>query len=319
MKIYVLWLFAALVSFISRCLKKIGIHSYGSLFYRLKVYIKLCILRTICSDTLQRYKSEDYINRYYIQDVIPPHIYVLWLQGLDNAPELVKTCIRQLSSLKDYTIEILDQKAIDSLPLAPIFIKKFKEGKITRTHLSDIIRLFLLSHNGGIWCDSTLLVYDFPAEMKSRSFYSVRRYITNSNDKYNPAILYTKDGLLAPWTSYFFASSKNNVVTLFAYDMLTEFHTKHSELIDYFLIDMVFRLGYEDISIIHKQIDSISINNNGHIHDLFYRLNDTFDQDTWDELCYGSTANMFKLSWKNFEPIGGGTYWSHIKHKVSRL
>ena len=310
-------LFALFVSYLAIYSRKLKQQGLNLLFYRVKVSIKLSMLKTICCDTLQRYKS------ITVQDIdinnqgkIPTHIYVLWLQGIDQAPEIVKTCIMQLQLLDNYTIEILDQDTINSLSLSPIFFEKYQKGLISRTHLSDIVRLFLLSRKGGIWCDSTLLVYGFPKEMSEKSFYTVRRFIKEHKEKYNPAIVETKDGSLAPWTAYFIASSANNIVTSFAYDMLVEYYTKRNEQMDYFLIDMVFRLGYDRIPLVREQIDAISINNNGHIHDLFPRLNDHFDHEVWNVLCAGSTANMFKLSWKQFKPIGKDTFWEVIKNNI---
>lgn len=37
-------------------------------------------------------------------------------------------------------------------------LQKYKQGKMTRTHLSDIVRLLLLSKYGGVWIDSTILL-----------------------------------------------------------------------------------------------------------------------------------------------------------------
>ena len=317
MKLVAFELMAFVFSFLSIAFGKVDMDNIGLFFYKRKVWAKLQMLRIICCDTLERYTSSEYQKEMLKkQGTIPPDIYVLWLQGREAAPELVKTCIEQMESLEGYTIKILNQNIIESLPLDPIFFKKYHKGYISRTHLSDVIRLFLLSHKGGIWCDSTLLVYNLPDEMCGMPFYSVRRIVNRDKDKYNPAILNTGSGALAPWTSYFIASSKNCIVTSFAYDALVEYYNKCSRLIDYFLIDFVFRLGYEDIPVIRKEIDNISINNNGHIHDMFQRLNDGFDQTIWNALCDGSSANMFKLSYKAFETKGHETFWDYIRLNV---
>ena len=37
-------------------------------------------------------------------------------------------------------------------------LQKYRAGKMTRTHFSDILRLHLLSRYGGVWIDSTILM-----------------------------------------------------------------------------------------------------------------------------------------------------------------
>jgi len=80
-------------------------------------------------------------------------IYSLWLQGYENAPDLIKTCIDQWAKLNPtYTFELLEQSDVEHL------LKEFplKIKDITSQSLSDITRIALLNKNGGIWVDATV-------------------------------------------------------------------------------------------------------------------------------------------------------------------
>lgn len=80
-------------------------------------------------------------------------IYSLWLQGYENAPDLIKTCIDQWVKLNPtYTFELLEQSDVEHL------LKEFplKINDITSQSLSDITRIALLNKNGGIWVDATV-------------------------------------------------------------------------------------------------------------------------------------------------------------------
>jgi len=82
-------------------------------------------------------------------------IYILWFQGFDQAPEIVKRC---LSSWKhynpDWEILELDQTNLHQ------YISDFEtnglfQKPMEKCHLSDIIRCLLLDRYGGLWVDAT--------------------------------------------------------------------------------------------------------------------------------------------------------------------
>ena len=89
-------------------------------------------------------------------------VWICWLQGRDNAPELVKACINSIeNNLKDFNIVILTEENISKYTMLPVHVmKKYNEGKITRTHFSDILRVSILCEYGGLWVDSTVLCTD---------------------------------------------------------------------------------------------------------------------------------------------------------------
>lgn len=109
------------------------------------------------SNLIQKYKD--------IPDATMPksegsHIWTLWWQGLEQAPEIVKVCLKSqrenmVSKGFKYTVITKDNwKQFIDLPKH--IIEKMENGKITLTHFSDIIRAELLKQYGGIWIDATV-------------------------------------------------------------------------------------------------------------------------------------------------------------------
>ena len=86
---------------------------------------------------------------------IPKIIWILWLQGFEDAPDVVKKC---LASWKKHNptwkINLLDETNIKEYIDAEKIIGSHYT-KISRQALSDIVRINLLAKYGGVWTDAT--------------------------------------------------------------------------------------------------------------------------------------------------------------------
>ena len=77
-------------------------------------------------------------------------IYILWFQGFNNAPEIVKLCLQSWKYHNpDWNIIELDETVLKN------YINIEKYSHINLTALSDIVRLFILNKYGGLWIDAT--------------------------------------------------------------------------------------------------------------------------------------------------------------------
>lgn len=87
-------------------------------------------------------------------------IWQMWLQGEENAPDVVKKCFASVRKFHpEHNIIIVTQDNFkDYVDIPEFIIEKYKQKKIGNAHFSDIIRLFLLSKYGGTWIDSTCLL-----------------------------------------------------------------------------------------------------------------------------------------------------------------
>ena len=93
-------------------------------------------------------------------DLLPEHdtIWWCWLQGIENAPEIVKACYRSLQKL-GRKIVVLDEENIPRYVELPAHVtEKYQRGIIGRAHYTDLVRLELLTRLGGAWIDATTWV-----------------------------------------------------------------------------------------------------------------------------------------------------------------
>jgi hypothetical protein len=88
---------------------------------------------------------------------LPKHIWMLWLQGWEHAPEVVKACIRTWKTHHPaWTIHALSAADIgeylDLAALSPYFGGK----NVPPEAISDVLRVALLERHGGVWVDGTV-------------------------------------------------------------------------------------------------------------------------------------------------------------------
>ena len=80
-------------------------------------------------------------------------VWLLWLQGWDQAPELIKEVRDSWTRLNpDWNVELVTRATLPRY----VDIPYIHEG-IHDAALSDIVRLSLLEAHGGVWADATLL------------------------------------------------------------------------------------------------------------------------------------------------------------------
>lgn len=85
---------------------------------------------------------------------LPRKIWMLWLQGLEEAPLVVKECYQSWKDHnKDWEVIFLDRTTVDQyIDVSDVLAKQNKMGEQA---IADIIRLRLLKQYGGIWADAT--------------------------------------------------------------------------------------------------------------------------------------------------------------------
>lgn len=91
-----------------------------------------------------------------IRDDENEKIFSIWLQGEENAPELVKACFRSIRAHCSQELVVLDEKTLfEYIKLPDVIMEKRKKGLIKNAHFADICRVELLYQYGGFWLDST--------------------------------------------------------------------------------------------------------------------------------------------------------------------
>ena len=117
------------------------------------------------------------------------------------------------------------------------------------------------------------------------------------------------------WSGFFMYGKKGCLVTKFAFEGMCAFYKEHISTIDYFIQNIIIRIGYDNVPQVRALIDAYPINN-----DCLYKLPDlvysnaVFDQDAWDQMI--SNTGAFKITQKRKyldEVDGKSTYFGHIK------
>ena len=232
--------------------KKISILTdYRIIKHQKNVYDYLCnFFDSITLDSKDSKLSKDTNNK------IP--VWVMWWQGLDSAPEIVKICLRSQkeylsNDVFEYTLLTKDNY-LNYVTLPRVIIEKFDKGYITVTHLSDIIRALLLNEYGGLWMDATILMTDHFKE----EFYQHKLY-TNKKFTYPNIIRNTVPKGL--WTGYFMKGPSNHCLFSFMCKAFELYWNEYDTLIDYYLIDYIIKYAYENIECVHHDLDDVPENN----------------------------------------------------------
>ena len=230
----------------------------------------------------------------------PKIIWFCWLQGLDNAPELVKVCYKNIKKYcKNYEIKLITSQNFSEYSEIPEYIiQKWKSGKITNAHFSDILRTSLLIKNGGTWIDSTvLLTGEIPFDIENASLFMFRTYKPGS------------DGKSINLSSWFLSSCPQNEILIITQKLLFEYWKKNNKLCDYFLfhIFMQIVLDYNP-----DYTNNIPKYTNETTHFLLFELQNQFDEKKWNSIINQSFCH--KLTYKLDENIKkqNGTFYKKI-------
>lgn len=176
-------------------------------------------------------------------------IWTCWFQGIDNAPDLVKSCY---NSVKDnfvrYEKILLTADNFERyVTIDPIVMKKWRDGIISNTAFSNILRLELLIKHGGLWLDSTVFCTDN----------TIPEFISKS-----PLFVYSNwkwiSGDVRPISTWLMSSCKNHVMLKAVRDLLVNYWHENDELQTYFIFHMFFEMAIEKYPEVWKQTPKIS-------------------------------------------------------------
>lgn len=89
-------------------------------------------------------------------------VWVVVWRGLENAPEMVRRCIKSLKqhlSREKAVIRMITlENCMKYVSFSPEIIEKYNKGLITDTHLSEVVKMELLYRYGGICLEDTYWV-----------------------------------------------------------------------------------------------------------------------------------------------------------------
>lgn len=232
------------------------------------------------------------------------YVWILWLQGEDAAPELVKACINSARKMfRSRKVMVLDHETVlKKINLPNYIVEKYANGVISNAHYSDILRAALLAEYGGIWIDSTV---SCTAEKAPKFMEDAQLFVFK--DIGIP--LRRKKSIVA--SSWLIASKKKDPIMCSVYELLKEYWKHANRLDDYFLFHLFFTMAAEYY---RSEWDEIPTYSNIPPHILQMELNDAYDEERWEQIC--GVSSFHKLSHHTrFDK--DGTMYDHILKTMS--
>ena len=248
----------------------------------------------MCSEIIEKYQGQQ--TTLHIGETYSNYIWLCWWQGEDSMSPLVRECCARIKRFNPnkQVIVITENNMGQYVTFPEYILEKYQKGIISKTHMSDILRVELLARYGGAWMDATIYTFSsIPERFYEKTLYT-------GKCKYNK-----KDYNVSRnrWTSYFWVSPwPEHVLFRFLSDFWQTYWKKHNTLIEYFLIDYVIDLGYHTIPSIKKELDAVDTGGCGEdfwvllkklCEDYSPKLIDEIHQKNW----------MQKLSYKGEEII----------------
>lgn len=191
--------------------------------------------RNIAMHKLRKKYEKLPLKNYNKKEMIENNIiWFCWLQGLENAPQLVKICYESvINKNKNMNVIFIDCNNLNEYVKLPEYIiNKWKNGIISNAHFSDLIRLELLNNYGGVWTDATTYYTDTIPEfvLKSDLFFF-------SEDNWGD--------VNCNMGNWFIASKSNNPILLLTRDYLFQYWKDYNIALDYFIFHLFFKIATE--------------------------------------------------------------------------
>lgn len=100
-------------------------------------------------------------------------IWLFWNTGLEQAPEIVKTCYQSIKKYAGRQVVLLTENNVQNYINMPDYLnEKLKSGVLPLAIYTDLMRVALLEHYGGTWMDATILLTDeIPQEILNSDFF----------------------------------------------------------------------------------------------------------------------------------------------------
>ncbi len=251
-------------------------------------------------------------------------IWSCWLQGIENAPLIVKyainTIIEKNPKLK---LIIITAKNMDQYIEIPSYIKKkHEEGIISNTHLSDYIRLCLLQKYGGTWVDATCcFTEEIPENILNSEFFQFVNYtycslksVPSANiqkfmRKFSPNLCFTHTG-----SSWFLHAKPNNSIINKTKQLIEAYWYNEDHLVDYFLFHYFLTFAVQNNESCRNIFNMMPKYNNIYPHLLQKCLYEKFNEILFDDICQNSFVH--KLTYKGINYAPSDNFLNYLLQKI---
>lgn len=252
----------------------------------LKSYSAEYVRTQKCNDSQSEYKAD--ANR----------VWMCWLQGEENAPELVKACINSVRrNLPEMELVIITAENMEEYVQLPAHIKEKREkGLISNAHFSDVLRTELLCRYGGLWLDATVLCTGkgLPDYIRDNDLFVYQ--IVNLGK--------TKQSIISSnWLIY---AKKENPILMAVREMLYQYWMEHNKEENYFIWHILFAIA---CSAFETQWNNVPVYTNQAPHVLQFEFDKQFDMTRWKQI--EAMSDFHKLN-HHIDYSEDGTFYGYV-------
>lgn len=230
-------------------------------------------------------------------------VWVCWLQGMENAPDVVQVCYSSLmQNLVGKEIRVVDDKNRRQYVQLPEYIEeRWRKKQIPPAHFSDLLRLELLIRYGGTWIDSTVLCTgsDYPKDFLDSDlfFFQYKRQASAP---------------FAGISNWFITACSNNPLLMTLRDMLFAYWKDFRCLPAYFNFHLFFGMIAEERP---DEVMAMPYGFSPECHVLQRHWGKPFDQVKWDKLL--ARVKFHKLTYRRESELAStpGNFYHHVIEK----
>ncbi|PMO99177.1 hypothetical protein BCS96_10275 [Vibrio breoganii] len=214
-------------------------------------------------------------------------IWVCWFQGMNNAPDIVKSCYESQIRLEGKEVVLIDNENFKNYTNFPKhIIDKWESGLIPPAHFSDLLRVELLCEHGGIWLDATIYCSEkyLPKYLEESWFFCFQKLKPGSQGS---------SLLVSSWA---LSSVKNNPILTLLRSVLYEYWERKNNLADYFMFHHLLSFILQCNPALKNHIKP-SCNSIPQI--LLTKLNEEFDSEMFEHIT--SLSLIHKTTYRNID------------------
>lgn len=226
----------------------------------------------------------------------PERAFSIWLQGEDQAPDIVKACFRNMRRNLEQELVVIDKSTLfDWIELPEYIIDKWKEGKIGNAHFSDICRVELLYRHGGIWLDATdYLTAPIPQYIMDSEF-----FVFMAGSKIN--------GWFSFIQNCFIRAHKGNPLLGLWREAIMNYWANEDGAVNYYVHQILFNLTVDQNPQAAALFSKMPKVEQDPTHVLWYgHKDDVYDEARYAELCDNAFFHKTTYKWdKDYKPLPG--------------
>ncbi len=224
-------------------------------------------------------------------------IWVCWFQGIENAPFLCQVCVKRMKKVfgEENVVVISKENFADYVDIPDYIVQKWNDGIISNAQFSDILRIALLSENGGTWIDATILILEdeLPEYLYKGELFVFADHIS---------------GIYPNIQSSYMSAWSNSRLLICARELMYEYWKKENYLLDYSLFHLFFQMAEERYP---DEWEKVYKYPNHSTHILRKNIFDPFDPSRYEQI--KDVCPIQKLTYKKTIPDQiEGTFYKRL-------